>query len=492
MLGVARVTSDYQFEPSEPYSHIRKVEWLRIGDWNINEVGKFARKTLTNITENSDFVEGLLKIAGLDTPASTEGAMTKINSLPTHKNTIFWGPPGTGKTYKLLQLQNSFKDYSSNTDEMISWIQELSWWEVIASALIDIKQPVSVPELFKHEFIQAKVKLQVNKTPKNTIWGILQSHTVISSKTVNVEKRQEPLVVDKLEDSRWALVGEWEGMLGDLVDGVKRIRSGEKRTPTERYKVVTFHQSYSYEEFVEGIRPERLSDGSGISYQVKDGVFKLLCQRALENPTKSYAIFIDEINRGNISKIFGELITLIEEDKRLGAPNEVTVTLPYSGDKFGVPNNLYVIGTMNSVDRSIALVDMALRRRFDFESIRPDVQLVPETNFGFNLRKIFENLNNKIAVILGTEYQLGHSYFMGTRVASIDAFKHAWFGSILPLLQEYLFDDWEKIEALVGGFVTKTEVKELEKFSLARTTFGSFEPSSMSNEKFIELMKALE
>jgi len=494
LLGVGRVKSDYSYNTSDAQAHSRRTEWLRVGDWDLQRSDKFAIKALTDITEYESFIENLLNLSGGADFLKFGGQMkTEISSIQLNKNTIFWGPPGTGKTYKLLQLQDRFKDTTSDADEIISWIQELGWWDVIVSSLIDIGEPVSVPDLFKHEFIQTKVKQQANKTPKNTIWGMLQAHTVANSKTVNFEKRQEPLVVDKLEDSRWQLVGDWENQLDDLVEGVKKIRSKKSGSVSERFKIVTFHQSYSYEEFVEGIRPERLPDGSGVSYQVKDGVFKLLCQRAMENPDKDYALFIDEINRGNISKIFGELITLIEEDKRLGAPHEVTITLPYSGKKFSVPSNLYVIGTMNSVDRSIALVDMALRRRFEFVSIRPNSSLIPvDTIKDFNVRNIFDQLNNKIAVILGTEYQIGHSYFMGKNISSLQSFKKIWFGNILPLLQEYLFDDWDKLEALVGDFVKKTEVKNLEKLSLPKFSFGSFVEINIPDDKFIEYMRKLE
>ena len=495
LLGVGKITSDYQYiNPPKYDCHIRGVNWLKIGDWDlVND--KFAIKALTNITAYPDFVDNLLKLAGVDVVPRENGGIVKSDSkLPVSKNIIYWGPPGTGKTFKLIEMQGLFRDRASTQDEIVSWIQELGWWDVIAAALIDIGKPVTVPNLFEHEFVRVKVKLQSgNKTPKNTLWGLLQAHTVNTSKTVNFEKRQEPLVVDKSEDSKWSLVGDWEEQLDDLVKDVKRIRSGNSDTVNERFKVVTFHQSYSYEEFVEGIRPERLADGSGVNYQVKDGVFKLLCQRAAENPEKEYAIFIDEINRGNISKIFGELITLIEEDKRIGAPHEITITLPYSGKRFGVPSNLYVIGTMNSVDRSIALVDMALRRRFEFISVRPNPELIAPVDLGgINIRKVFEKINQKIAVILGTEYQIGHSYFMGRNVGSISSFKKTWFGSILPLLQEYLFDDWDKIEALAGDFVLKTEVKDLEKLSLPKFSFGSFISGDIADDKFIELLRKLE
>lgn len=496
LLGVGVITSEYIFEKERPiHNSIRKVKWLKTGDWNLENNDKFAIKALTNITEYSDFVEGLFKLAGVnDKLQAREGEVKQNESLLDSKNIIFWGPPGTGKTYKLLEMQNHFRETASSRDEMVSWIQGLGWWDAIAATLIDVGVPISVPDLFRHEFIQLKVKQQsTNKTPKNTLWGLLQTHTVTTSKTVNFEKRQEPLVVDKSADSKWSLVGDWKIQLDDLAEELKAIRSGKSDKVNERFNVVTFHQSYSYEEFVEGIRPERLPDGSGISYEVKDGVFKLLCQRAIENPDKEYAIFIDEINRGNISKIFGELITLIEEDKRVGAPHEIYITLPYSGERFGVPKNLYIIGTMNSVDRSIALVDMALRRRFEFVSVRPNSDLItPPILSGVNIKSIFEKLNQKISVILGTEYQIGHSYFMGKNISSVHALKKTWFGSILPLLQEYLFDDWDKLEALVLDFVQKTEVKELERLPLPRFSFGSFIDSDLSEDRFLELLKKLE
>lgn len=167
-----------------------------------------------------------------------------------------------------------------------------------------------------------------------------------------------------------------------------------------------------------------------------------------------HVLIIDEINRGNIARIFGELITLVEESRRIGGSDEMRVTLPYSGDEFGVPRNLYIIGTMNTADRSIALLDTALRRRFEFVEMMPDSSVVDRDVGGVNLRALLEAMNDRIRFLMDREHQIGHTYFLG--VDDLEGLKRIFQKQIVPLLQEYFYDDWAKVDAVLAwnGFVT--------------------------------------
>ena len=249
----------------------------------------------------------------------------------------------------------------------------------------------------------------------------------------------------------------------------------------ENFEFITFHQSYSYEDFIEGIRAT--TQNGAISYEVKSGIFKEICERAMRNPAEKFLLAIDEINRGNISKIFGELITLIEDSKR--EERKFEAILPYSREKFIVPKNLYIVGTMNTADRSIALLDNALRRRFDFEEMVPDCDLIRE-KCGFErekVSKIVEELNVRISVLIGRDYQIGHSYFL-EKINSAEALENVWNRQILPLIQEYFYDNWTQISMLLGE--KSVEEKEI---NIGGEKFSKFEFRKMSAEQILNIFE---
>ena len=224
-----------------------------------------------------------------------------------------------------------------------------------------------------------------------------------------------------------------------------------------KIKFITFHQNYSYEDFMVGIRP--MLNGEKIAYKLYEGPFKQIADKAREDTGSNYVLIIDEINRGNISKIFGELITLIENDKRAGNDHAMSAPLLYQREEFSVPNNLYIIGTMNTADKSIALVDIALRRRFVFEEMMPDESLLQSIE-GFDLPGWFKRLNDKITAELDRDHQIGHSYFM--EVTNRSELKQKFYQCILPLLQEYFYGNPEKLKAIIPGFEQEEQLDDEE------------------------------
>ena len=265
---------------------------------------------------------------------------------------------------------------------------------------------------------------------------------------------------------------------------------------------VTFHQSYSYEDFVEGIRPtldnKNISENiqsieenkKDLKYTLYSGIFKNICERAESNLDKNYVLIIDEINRGNISKIFGELITLLEPSKRLGETEELKIRLPYSGEEFGVPKNLYILGTMNTADRSIALLDIALRRRFNFIEMPPRYNLLEEKievkNDKIDLEELLKAINTRIEFLLDKDHLIGHSYFLN--IKSFEDLKAIFKNSIMPLLQEYFYNDFEKIKFVLNGEETNFIIDKKEPSSnyISEALLKNF-PKSIQNKTVYEI-----
>jgi len=392
-------------------------------------------------------------------------------------NQILYGAAGTGKTYALQQLQQNYtetlvtQDYETFLAEKL---RDRSWAEVIALVFLEEKRSLKVPEIIEHPYFLAKFK-QLGRTENisQAAWGTLQRHAPKDSKTVkyNVDRRSNLSLFDKDSASLWHLIeAENEDYLTDLRQLLTSIQAGAQQGETiQRYRFVTFHQSYSYEDFIEGLRPiladdERLADSADgqVRYEIKQGAFVELCERARQDPAHQYAMFIDEINRGNVSKIFGELISLIELDKRAGCNNALSVTLPYSKHSFSVPANVSIYGTMNSADRSLTPLDTALRRRFEFVEFMPQPELLAEREQGaevegVNLVALLQTLNDRIEMLLGRDYWLGHAYFwpVNTLADLKDVMRH----KIIPQLQEHCFDDWDKVRLILADN-QKTNVPE--------------------------------
>jgi 5-methylcytosine-specific restriction protein B len=225
--------------------------------------------------------------------------------------------------------------------------------------------------------------------------------------------------------------------------------------PIRRYRTVTFHPSYSYEDFVRGIRPVP-DEATGVTqFRNVDGVFKQICDEARANPRKRYALFIDEINRANISKVFGELITLLEPDKRAdydASGKQISgMSVQLSGgagddiaeEPFGVPANLDVYGTMNTADRSIALLDIALRRRFEFQEMEPDYGVLDEPVGPIDVGRVLRRINERLEFLLDRDHRIGHAFLM--EASTVDDLRRAFALQIIPLLQEYFFDDFSRV-----------------------------------------------
>ncbi len=262
--------------------------------------------------------------------------------------------------------------------------------------------------------------------------------------------------------------------------GTGKTHKVQELSTTYPHRFITFHQSYSYEEFVEGIRPETV--GEQLRYKVRKGIFYEACLEALrlagyadmesclsdsiENRSKRFKnaapflLIIDEINRANISKVLGELISLIEPSKRLGAEHELSLTLSYSQSNFGIPQNLYIIGTMNSSDRSTALLDVALRRRFMFEEMQPDYALLNFQVEKTSLNLLLKTINERIAYLLDSQHIIGHAYFL--TVQTFEDLCLVFAQQIIPLLQEYFYDDWHKIRLVLGDNKAHQKVIEAQ------------------------------
>lgn len=485
LIGRGIVKSDYIYDTNRnEYKSTRKVDWTHNGtydvDFNVLDIKQWNQKTLTEISQ-SKYKDFCLKIEDVFMKKQL-GEKSNNSQVNIPLNQILYGPPGTGKTFSVgeyitdIVRQNPGLKADNEEQRINDVVRDLSWYSAIGLSMYQNgkHKKYKVADLMEQKIIKVFSLTRENKNIRAALWAQMQMHTPSDCQTVNYTNRQAPFIFEKNNNSEWSLTEDGIRFIEEnLADQLEFLNAkNSQRKIEDFYKFITFHQSYSYEEFIEGIKPKinNDDDNSTISYEYNRGIFKEICQQANSDPSNNYLLIIDEINRGNISKIFGELITLIEPDKRV-VPNgerifentktkneELVVTLPYTKSKFGVPSNLYILGTMNTSDRSIASIDIALRRRFKFLEMMPKRELVAD--FGINFADVFENLNTKIKILLDRDHQIGHSYFIKTKYenAGSDELKAIWFSEILPLLNEYFYCDWEKLKLVVPGFIKKVEI----------------------------------
>lgn len=490
-LGLGQVVSDYYYdETATSFKSRRKVAWLKKGEWTSDH--DLVLKTLTDVTAYTDkeagfeyYYERLL--------ALMDETISKASKPMEPLNQILYGPPGTGKTYR---LKNEYFDKYTAKETSISSQQhfeqvakDLSWWQVVALALLETGE-AKVAEIKKNRWVQHKIELSDSKNTNATLWGTLQYHTIEESDTVSYKRRLSPLIFNKLKDSKWTILkSEVEQQVPEILE-IKDSVDNFKPNPDKlikRYVFTTFHQSFAYEDFIEGIKPTLNNEESEeLSYHLADGIFKKLCIEAALDPDHQYAIFIDEINRGNIANIFGELITLIEKDKRKGCDNEISAELPYSKKRFTVPANVDIIGTMNTADRSVEALDTALRRRFTFKEMMPEPNVIADAlgkanNWnGLLISEILETINKRIEVLVDRDHTIGHSYFIDLHNATNfdDALKRVFTDKIIPLLQEYFFNDYVKIAMVLGdGFISIIENQNMKFANVPNSIETNYEDS---------------
>ncbi|MFB9993403.1 McrB family protein [Deinococcus oregonensis] len=380
------------------------------------------------------------------------------------RNIILYGPPGTGKTYAVQQFLNSFLgDQTTGSAEPVD-VGRLPRWQAIALTLYGSPEPLSVTAMLEEQPLARYEAVKGARTPYASVMTELVERGVdISDVPVSIKYKRSPTVFQKQPNRTWTLTADGRELVERTLLG--QPTAEWSLSPEARSRFITFHPSFAYEEFVEGLRPETDEEGR-LQYRVRPGQFKEICQDAEKElheaaqagrPPRKFLLVIDEINRANIAKVFGELMTLIEDGKRVdNAGGGLRVQLPYSGQPFGVPENLTILGTMNTADRSIALLDLALRRRFTFLEVLPDAEVIRQTSGtggivdGVDVARLLEALNARLRVMLDRDHQMGHSYLSDIQ-GGLDELHYRWYRKVIPLLQEYFYNDGEKLARVLGS-----------------------------------------
>lgn len=425
------------------------------------------------------------------------------------KNIIYTGVAGTGKTYQLQQIAKQYTELLpvANTDELLkALLKPLSWREVICLVFLDERKKgkslLKVAEITNNLFFVTKLKInQREKAIANTAWSTLQQFSPADSKNVLVKNKSSQSYFDKDDSSNWFLLADSLPLLADLQNKLddyqlaihSQFQPNYLQPKLERFSFVSFHQAYGYEEFVEGIRPH-IADNGQMSYRVESGAFLRLCQQAKQDPSHRYAMLIDEINRANVARVFGELMSLIEPTKRAGQTDSLSVNLAYSRQPFSVPSNVDIYATMNSQDHSLAPLDMAFRRRFEFIECQPQPQLLGKVlanGIEIDLAKLLTALNERISQNLAKDSQLGHSFLWG--IDSLQALSAAFSQSIIPQVAQACQQHGQILQAIFGQtFIRLIDNKKATGFMAQQAGFDIHTPALDDPNSYLAIYQSVQ
>lgn len=427
--------------------------------------GYNKRKILWNLWETASDSKGSVSVVA-------EYGDDYTDSITTwNLNTILYGPPGTGKTYytinkavsiiegidseeKLYKKYQTRKELKKRFDELL-----ISDWENPKGQIGFITFHQS---MCYEDFIEGIKPLKPGEDDNTVFYDIKDGIFKLISNLSKKDKSNFNTMIDNLKRECSELESKQPIKIKSEYSTFT-ITYREGRT----FRVKPEQSAYpdrDYPASIDNIRKVYENPNSVDVYNITyvRGILKHLYEKGLvpfsEADTeikKPYVLIVDEINRGNVSQIFGELITLIEDDKRAGKSEALEVTLPYSKEKFSVPPNLYIIGTMNTADRSVEALDTALRRRFSFEFMPPRYDL-PELDVevsGLKISQLLKTINERITYLLDEDHQIGHSYFMN--IEDEEGLHHVFRNKIIPLLKEYFYNDYGKIRLILGDQFVK-------------------------------------
>lgn len=442
------------------YSSNRFLEYSVLGK---NEVESYAKPLFEDILSNSN----------LSAIKQSENEKMLIENQNIPLNQILYGPPGTGKTYHTIDkaLEILGENLENRDEKKAKFDEYVKNGQIVFTTFHQSYGYEEFVEGIKPRIDSKENSKEVEYEIKDGIFKELCKKALDNYK-VSLLTQEEFVKSEDLEN-------KIEIFLDELVDQqkfIEKIQSGGFKLEeyNEKYRIITDDTNANLYLNLEIFKTllenkDKIINGRSIKQilnnkhrrQIDSYYFqlvKLFKEREQDykvdnNPSekpelKPYIIIIDEINRGNVSKIFGELITLIEASKRIGEKEELKVTLPYSGKEFGVPKNVYIIGTMNTADRSITSLDTALRRRFEFIEMMPDVSKLSMDCEGINLQELLKAINTRIEYLLDREKTIGHAFFIS--VENLEDLKKVFKNKIIPLLQEYFYNDYALIDAVLN------------------------------------------